>query len=117
MTPSIGAAACWASATPITSVHARRVKPRPRIRRGRADLGSRSAESARCICEIFISCSLIIIFLLDCCFFLEHGLSLSKGCLQECPLFPPAERPQIIRWLVLPVPSRSRQSSGHCGPL
>src|SRR6266851_825777 len=38
-------------------------------------------------------------------------------CLQGPLLYPPAEEPQIIRWPARSTPSRSRQSSGHCGPL
>src|SRR5580698_3494513 len=61
MTPSIGGAACCASAVPMVSVHARRVKPRRRISLGSADFGSGGAESVRNVCEIFIGFSLVII--------------------------------------------------------
>src|SRR5580704_7806581 len=61
MTPSIGGAACCASAAPMVSVHARRVKPRRCITPRRADLGSWGAESVRNVCEIFIRFSWMII--------------------------------------------------------
>jgi len=40
-----------------------------------------------------------------------------KSVFARTSTFPPAEEPQIIRWPAPSTPSRSRQSSGHCGPL
>src|SRR5262249_18500175 len=69
----------------MTSAHARNAKPRPRNR-------PRSAN----VCEIFISFSLVFIFQLPSYPCLLIPL---RVYLQGPPLFPPAEEPQIIRWL------------------
>jgi|SRR5438309_4752088 len=50
-----------ASVAPTARVQARKVKPRGCISFRSADLGSWDAESARYVCEIFISFSLVII--------------------------------------------------------
>src|SRR5215467_9514328 len=54
----------------MTSANARRVNPRSCIRPRTADFGAWGAESARYVCEIFISFLVVISFLLKFDFFL-----------------------------------------------
>src|SRR5258708_3883904 len=71
----------------MTSMHTRRVEPRHCSMPRSADLRSEGAESARYVCEICISFSLIIVFLLNCWFPVTNTFRVAKishSALQGC---------------------------------
>src|SRR5215469_16083825 len=106
----------------MKSVHPRRVNPRRCTRPRSADLGAWGAQSARYVRDVFISFSLIVIFLfLDGCFFLQLPAVVLLCCRFSLPHhFVPARDHHLILWplsvMFLSVPDSGATSSGNASP-